>query len=45
VEGSDTKPVVEREDEALPQLSVHILEEVPMKTFMRKLIEGEKFQN
>jgi hypothetical protein len=45
VEGSDTKIVVEREDEALPQLTVHILEEVPTKTFVRKLAEGEKFQN
>jgi hypothetical protein len=45
VEGSDTKTVVEREEEALPQLIVHILEEVPTKTFVRKLAEGEKFQN
>jgi hypothetical protein len=45
VEGSDTKIVVEREDEALPQLTVHILEEVLTKTFVRKLAEGEKFQN
>jgi hypothetical protein len=45
VEGSDMKTVVEREDETLPQLTVHILEEVPTKTFVRKLAEGEKFQN
>jgi hydrogenase maturation factor HypE len=45
VEGSDTKIVVEREDEVLQQLTVHILEEVPTKTFERKLAKGEKFQN
>ena len=44
VKGSDTKTVVEREDESVPQLTVHILEEVPTKTFVRKLAEGEKFQ-
>jgi hypothetical protein len=34
VEGSDTKIVVQREDEVLPQLTVHILEEVPTKIFV-----------
>jgi hypothetical protein len=36
---------VEREDEVLPQLTAHILEELPTKTFVRRLAEGEKFQN
>jgi hypothetical protein len=33
------------EDEALPQLIVHTLEEVSAKTFVHKLAQGEKFQN
>ncbi|KAL3567808.1 hypothetical protein D5086_030459 [Populus alba] len=33
------------EDESLPQLTVHTLEEVSTKTFVRKLAMGEKFQN
>jgi len=37
--------VVGVEDESLPQLTVHTLEEVSTKTFMRKLAMGEKFQN
>ena len=45
VEGSNTTTVVEREDEVLPQLTAHILEELPTKTFVRRLAEGEKFQN
>ncbi|XP_073260913.1 uncharacterized protein [Populus alba] len=56
-EGSGTKTIVEMEDEVLPQLTVemedemlpqltvHILEELPTKTFVRRLAEGEKFQN
>ncbi|XP_073262690.1 uncharacterized protein [Populus alba] len=39
-EGSGTKKVVEMEDEVLPQLTVHVLEELPTKTFMRRLAEG-----
>nr|XP_034909787.1 uncharacterized protein LOC118045297 [Populus alba] len=39
-EGSGTKTVVEMEDEVLPQLTVHILEELPTKTFVRRLVEG-----
>ena len=31
--------------EELPQLTIHTLEEVTVKTFVRKLAEGEKFQN
>jgi len=37
--------VAGKEDEALPQLNIHTLEEVSTKTFIRKLAEGEKFQN
>ena len=33
------------EDESLPQLAVHTLEEVSPKTFVRKLAVGDKFQN
>jgi len=36
---------VGKEDEALPQLTIHTLEEVSDKTFVRKLAQGEKFQN
>jgi hypothetical protein len=44
-EGGDMNMVEEGEDESLPQLIVHTLEEVSAKTFMRKLAVGEKFQN
>ena len=44
-EESGTKTVVNMEDEMLPQLTVHSLEELPTKTFVRRLAEGEKFQN
>jgi len=33
------------EDESLSQLTVHTLEEVSPKTFVRKLALGDKFQN
>ena len=45
VEGGNMKTVAGREDEALPQLTIHTLEEVSAKTFIRKLADGEKFQN
>jgi hypothetical protein len=45
VEGGDHKTVAEEEDEALPQLTVHTLEEVSAKTFVRKLAKGKNFQN
>lgn len=45
VEEGDIKMVVGKKDEALPQLMVHTLEEAPAKTFIRKLVEGENFQN
>jgi hypothetical protein len=45
MEGSDTKTVGEREEETLPQLTVHIVEELPTKTFVQRLAEGEKLQN
>ena len=35
----------ERRIEEMPQLTIHTLEEVTVKTFIRKLAEGEKFQN
>jgi hypothetical protein len=34
-----------RRDEELPQLTIYTLEEVTVRTFIRKLAEGEKFQN
>ena len=45
VEGGNMKTVAGREDEALPQLTIYTLEEVSAKTFIRKLADGEKFQN
>jgi hypothetical protein len=45
IEGDDKKTQMGKEDEALPQLTVHTLEEVSAKTFVRKLAQGEKFQN
>jgi len=36
---------VGKEDEALPRLTFHTLEKVSAKTFVRKLAQGEKFQN
>ena len=44
-EGGDVKVVAGKEDEMLPQLMIHTLEEGPAKTFVRKLAQGEKFQN
>ena len=44
-EGSGMNMVSGVEDESLPQLTVHTLEEVPTMTFVRKLAMGEKFQN
>ena len=41
----DMKVVVGEGDEALPQLTIHTLEEVYAKTFVRKLAQDEKFQN
>jgi hypothetical protein len=37
VEGGDMKTVAGKGDEALPQLTIHTLEEVSAKTFVRKL--------
>lgn len=31
--------------EMFPQLFVHVIDEIPTKTFMRNLANGEKFQN
>jgi hypothetical protein len=45
IEGDDKKTQMGKEDEALPQLIVHTLEEVSAKTFVHKLAQGEKFQN
>ena len=44
-EGDGLKAVAGKEDEALPQLTIHTLEEVSAKTVVRKLAPGEKFQN
>ena len=44
-EGSGMNMVSGVEDESLPQLTVHSLEEVPTTTFVRKLAMDEKFQN
>jgi hypothetical protein len=44
-EGSGMNIVSGVEDESLPQLTVHTLEEVSTKTFVRKMAMGEKFQN
>jgi hypothetical protein len=41
VEGDVMKTVAGKGDEALPQLTVHTLEEVSAKTFVRKLDQGE----
>ncbi|KAJ6974614.1 hypothetical protein NC653_030665 [Populus alba x Populus x berolinensis] len=40
--GDDVKAVAGKEDEALPQLTIHTLEEVSAKTVVRKLAPGEK---
>jgi hypothetical protein len=40
---SEKRKVVERK-ELLPQLTVHIVEEMFAKTFERKLVGGERFQ-
>ena len=45
IEGDDKKTRMGKEDEALPQLTVHTLEKVSAKTFGCKLAQGEKFQN
>jgi hypothetical protein len=45
IEGDDKKTHVGYEEEALPQLAVHTLEEVSTKTFVHKLAQGKKFQN
>jgi hypothetical protein len=45
VEGGGMKTVEGKKDEALSQLTIHTLEEVSAKTFVRKLAEGKKFQN
>lgn len=40
---SKKRKVVERE-ELQPQLNIHIVEEMFVKTFERKLVSGERFQ-
>jgi len=45
VEEGGMKTVEGKKDEALSQLTIHTLEEVSAKTFVRKLAEGKKFQN
>jgi hypothetical protein len=34
-----------KRDEELPQLTIYTLKEFTTRTFVRKLAEGEKFQN
>ena len=34
---------VTTEDEMLPQLSIHIIEDIPARAFARKLADEEKF--
>jgi hypothetical protein len=36
---------VKVEDEMLPQLSIHMVEEILTRAFMRRLADREKFQN
>ena len=43
IEGDDKETQAGKEDEALPQLTFHTLEEVSAKTFVRRLAQGEKF--
>ena len=45
VKDSAEKFESERRDEEMTQLTIHTLEKVTVKTFVRKLAEGEKFQN
>ncbi|KAJ6884344.1 hypothetical protein NC652_031366 [Populus alba x Populus x berolinensis] len=42
---SDDEPKTAKEDELLPQLTVHSLEEAPTNTFVRKLAVDEVFHN
>ena len=44
-EKGDAKEITGKEDEVLPQLTIHTLEEVSAKTVVCKLAPGEKFQN
>jgi hypothetical protein len=45
IEEDDKKTHMGKEDEALPQLTVHTPQEVSATTFVHKLAQGEKFQN
>jgi hypothetical protein len=38
-------PKIEKEDELLPMLTIHFLEEAPTKVFVRKPLVDEVFQN
>jgi hypothetical protein len=33
------------EDEVLPQLFIHIIDEIPARAFVRRLAEGEAYQS
>jgi hypothetical protein len=37
--------MMEIEDEVLPQFYVHTIDEIPAKAFMRRLAEGDVYQN
>jgi hypothetical protein len=43
VKGIAGKTESGRRDEELPQLTIYTLEKVTARTFVRKLVEGEKF--
>jgi len=45
VEDIAEKIKFEKRDEELPQLTIYTLKEFTTRTFVRKLAEGEKFQN
>ena len=36
---------LEVKDEVLPQLSIHTIDEPPIRFFMQRLVEGEVYQN
>lgn len=45
VKGDDEKIESGKEDEVLPQLTIHTMEEVSAKTFIWKLAKVENFKN
>jgi hypothetical protein len=47
LEGLEFKRVsmMKIEDEVLPQLFIHIIDEIPARAFVRRLAEGEAYQS